>query len=159
MREVIREELGEYPETLWRHFDPEAIASASLAQVHRAEGWDGEQLAVKVCVHMQAWDEMYCVGARQEPATRKIVTGSVKACLCIRCTFICRHGDEIVVQESAAGSSEPKNSTAVVFCVYITCIYLCVCQCNNRQRYHRGGERGGSGGGEGGGAGLKGGGS
>eukprot|EP00903_Cladosiphon_okamuranus_P008941 g8557.t1 len=48
VREVIREELGEYPETLWRSFDPVAIASASLAQVHRAEGWDGEQLAVKV---------------------------------------------------------------------------------------------------------------
>lgn len=45
---MIREELGEYPETLWRSFDPEAIASASLAQVHRAEGWNGEQLAVKV---------------------------------------------------------------------------------------------------------------
>ncbi len=48
VREVIREELGEYPETLWRTFDPVAIASASLAQVHRAEGWNGEQLAVKV---------------------------------------------------------------------------------------------------------------
>ncbi|CAM9903710.1 unnamed protein product [Ectocarpus sp. 4 AP-2014] len=48
VREVIREELGEYPETLWRTFDPKAIASASLAQVHRAEGWNGEQLAVKV---------------------------------------------------------------------------------------------------------------
>lgn len=48
VREVIREELGEYPETLWRSFDPVAIASASLAQVHRAEGWDGQQLAVKV---------------------------------------------------------------------------------------------------------------
>lgn len=48
VREVIREELGEYPETLWRTFDPKAIASASLAQVHKAEGWNGEQLAVKV---------------------------------------------------------------------------------------------------------------
>lgn len=48
VREVIREELGEYPETLWRSFDPKPIASASLAQVHRAVGWDGEELAVKV---------------------------------------------------------------------------------------------------------------
>lgn len=48
VREVIHEELGEYPETLWKIFYPEPIASASLAQVHRAVGWDGEQLAVKV---------------------------------------------------------------------------------------------------------------
>lgn len=48
VREVIREELGLYPEALWRSFDPEPIASASLAQVHRAVGWDGEQLAIKV---------------------------------------------------------------------------------------------------------------
>lgn len=42
------EELGEYPETLWRSFDAVPIASASLAQVHRAVGWNGEQLAIKV---------------------------------------------------------------------------------------------------------------
>lgn len=48
MREVIWEELGEDPETLWRSFDPVPIASASLAQVHRAVGWNGEQLAIKV---------------------------------------------------------------------------------------------------------------
>lgn len=67
MREVIREELGEYPETLWRTFDPEAIASASLAQVHRAEGWDGEQLAVKVGVRQERFAKVFvyvyvCVG-------------------------------------------------------------------------------------------------
>eukprot|EP00904_Undaria_pinnatifida_P013132 jgi/Undpi1/894/HiC_scaffold_10.g04358.m1 len=48
VREVIMEELGEYPETLWRSFDAVPIASASLAQVHRAVGWNGEQLAIKV---------------------------------------------------------------------------------------------------------------
>ncbi|CAN0563837.1 unnamed protein product, partial [Laminaria digitata] len=48
VREVILEELGEYPETLWLGFDPVPIASASLAQVHRAVGWNGEQLAIKV---------------------------------------------------------------------------------------------------------------
>lgn len=48
VREVIREELGQYPETLWKRFDPKPIASASLAQVHRAVGWDGEELAIKV---------------------------------------------------------------------------------------------------------------
>ncbi|CAM9871206.1 unnamed protein product [Ascophyllum nodosum] len=48
VREVIKEELGQYPETLWRSFNPEPIASASLAQVHRAVGWNGEDLAVKV---------------------------------------------------------------------------------------------------------------
>lgn len=55
VRKVIREELGEYPETLWKSFDPEPIASASLAQVHRAVGWDGEQLAVKVRFLLVSW--------------------------------------------------------------------------------------------------------
>lgn len=48
VREVIREELGDFPEKLWKSFDPEPIASASLAQVHRALSWDGVELAVKV---------------------------------------------------------------------------------------------------------------
>lgn len=48
VRQVIREELGEYPEAIWKSFEPEPIASASLAQVHRAVGWDGQELAIKV---------------------------------------------------------------------------------------------------------------
>lgn len=47
VREVIREELGKYPEELWDTFDPKPIASASLAQVHVATK-DGAKLAIKV---------------------------------------------------------------------------------------------------------------
>ncbi|CAM9216254.1 unnamed protein product, partial [Heterosigma akashiwo] len=48
VREVIREELGQYPEEIWARFDPEPIASASLAQVHVAYDNNGRKLAVKV---------------------------------------------------------------------------------------------------------------
>lgn len=49
VRRVLEEELGASPEQLFASFEPEPIASASLAQVHRAtRHGTGEPLAVKV---------------------------------------------------------------------------------------------------------------
>jgi ubiquinone biosynthesis protein len=48
VREVIRQELGDYPERIFRHFDPTPIAAASIGQVHRAVLPTGEPVAVKV---------------------------------------------------------------------------------------------------------------
>jgi predicted unusual protein kinase regulating ubiquinone biosynthesis (AarF/ABC1/UbiB family) len=45
---VIREELGAQPEALFRHFEREAMAAASLGQVHRAVLEDGRAVVVKV---------------------------------------------------------------------------------------------------------------
>ncbi len=45
---IFREELKATPEELYRKFDYEAIASASIGQVHRAELHDGTPVAVKV---------------------------------------------------------------------------------------------------------------
>ena len=45
---VIEEELGEPPQRLFAHWDPEPIAAASLGQVHAARGKDGVEYAVKV---------------------------------------------------------------------------------------------------------------
>lgn len=45
---VIEEELGAPVSALFSHVDPAPIGSASIAQVHRAEGLDGAQLAIKV---------------------------------------------------------------------------------------------------------------
>ncbi len=45
---VIREELGDAPEALFRSFDRTPLAAASLGQVHRAVLHDGRPVAVKV---------------------------------------------------------------------------------------------------------------
>jgi predicted unusual protein kinase regulating ubiquinone biosynthesis (AarF/ABC1/UbiB family) len=48
VRQVLIEELGEPPETRFRHFEQTAFAAASLGQVHRAELPSGEAVVVKV---------------------------------------------------------------------------------------------------------------
>jgi ubiquinone biosynthesis protein len=48
VREVIKEELGAYPEEIYKTFEPEAFAAASTAQVHRATLQDGTAVVVKV---------------------------------------------------------------------------------------------------------------
>ncbi|KAL6782666.1 hypothetical protein ACKKBG_A07645 [Auxenochlorella protothecoides x Auxenochlorella symbiontica] len=45
---IVREDLGAPPEKLFASFSPAPLASASLAQVHEATGFDGRRLAVKV---------------------------------------------------------------------------------------------------------------
>ncbi len=45
---VLRQELGDSWRGLFRSVDPQPIASASIAQVHRAVALDGEQLALKI---------------------------------------------------------------------------------------------------------------
>jgi predicted unusual protein kinase regulating ubiquinone biosynthesis (AarF/ABC1/UbiB family) len=47
-RSIIKKELGDYPENLFAHFDTEAIAAASIGQVHEAELKNGQKVAVKI---------------------------------------------------------------------------------------------------------------
>ena len=48
IRDVIRAELGADPANIFTHFDPQPLASASIAQVHVAELLDGTDVVVKI---------------------------------------------------------------------------------------------------------------
>jgi predicted unusual protein kinase regulating ubiquinone biosynthesis (AarF/ABC1/UbiB family) len=48
VRKRVRDGLGRFPELLFDAFEPEAMAAASLGQVHRARLDDGRRVAVKV---------------------------------------------------------------------------------------------------------------
>ena len=47
-RAQFKSALGKYPEDVFREFDPEPFAAASLGQVHRAITFKGEKVAVKI---------------------------------------------------------------------------------------------------------------
>jgi predicted unusual protein kinase regulating ubiquinone biosynthesis (AarF/ABC1/UbiB family) len=48
VRKIIQNAFNAPPETVFRSFDTDAFAAASLGQVHFAEAWTGETLAVKI---------------------------------------------------------------------------------------------------------------
>jgi predicted unusual protein kinase regulating ubiquinone biosynthesis (AarF/ABC1/UbiB family) len=48
VREIVRQELGRWPEEVFRTFATESFAAASIGQVHRAELHSGESVAVKI---------------------------------------------------------------------------------------------------------------
>lgn len=47
-RSIIKKELGDYPENLFAEFNPEAVAAASIGQVHEARLKSGEKVAIKI---------------------------------------------------------------------------------------------------------------
>lgn len=47
-RSIIKKELGNYPENLFAEFNPEAVAAASIGQVHEACLKSGEKVAIKI---------------------------------------------------------------------------------------------------------------
>ncbi|MGE0823162.1 MAG: ABC1 kinase family protein [Candidatus Binatia bacterium] len=48
IREQVRKELGQYPEQLFKNFEQDAFAAASLGQVHRARLKNGQNVVVKI---------------------------------------------------------------------------------------------------------------
>jgi len=47
-RSIIKKELGDYPEQLFAEFNTDAIAAASIGQVHEARLNDGQKVAIKI---------------------------------------------------------------------------------------------------------------
>ncbi|MEX0769817.1 MAG: AarF/ABC1/UbiB kinase family protein [Balneolaceae bacterium] len=48
VRSIIKRELGKYPEQIFKQFESNALAAASIGQVHRATLNDGRKVAVKI---------------------------------------------------------------------------------------------------------------
>lgn len=48
VRSIIKRELGKYPEQIFEQFETQAVAAASIGQVHRAKLKDGRNAAVKI---------------------------------------------------------------------------------------------------------------
>jgi predicted unusual protein kinase regulating ubiquinone biosynthesis (AarF/ABC1/UbiB family) len=48
VRTIIKQELGDYPENIFADFSLQAIAAASIGQVHRATLKSGEDVAIKI---------------------------------------------------------------------------------------------------------------
>ncbi len=48
IRDQVKAELGAWPDRLFKHFEPEAFAAASLGQVHRARLKNGRDVVVKI---------------------------------------------------------------------------------------------------------------
>lgn len=48
VRSIIRRELGKYPEQIFDKFNSEALAAASIGQVHKARLKDGRPVAIKI---------------------------------------------------------------------------------------------------------------
>ena len=90
MRAQFKGSLGKYPEEVFRSFEPEPFAAASLGQVHWAVTKGGEEVAVKI----------------QYPAMREAIESDFQA---LRAAgFAARltgHLKESVIREARAGDS------------------------------------------------------
>ncbi|HEY3860446.1 MAG TPA: AarF/ABC1/UbiB kinase family protein [Verrucomicrobiae bacterium] len=94
MRAQFKSGLGKYPEELFRSFDPEPFAAASLGQVHWAVTRSGEDVAVKI----------------QYPAMREAIESDFAA---LRAAFaavmLTGHVKETVVREAQRGILEETD--------------------------------------------------
>lgn len=99
--EIIKKETGKSPEEVFRHFEKEPLAAASIAQVHRAQLKDGTNVIVKI----------------QRPGIRKIIEVDIEIMLHLA-DLMERHLEELeghrparIVQEFAQIIGKELNFT------------------------------------------------
>ncbi|MBN1276003.1 MAG: AarF/ABC1/UbiB kinase family protein [Deltaproteobacteria bacterium] len=99
--EIIKKETGKSPEEVFRHFEKEPLAAASIAQVHRAQLKDGTNVIVKI----------------QRPGIRKIIEVDLEIMLHLA-DLMERHLEELeghrpsrIVQEFAQIIGKELNFT------------------------------------------------
>jgi predicted unusual protein kinase regulating ubiquinone biosynthesis (AarF/ABC1/UbiB family) len=94
MRAQFKSALGKYPEEVFRSFEPEPFAAASLGQVHWAVTKNGQEVAVKI----------------QYPAMREAIAGDFRA---LRAAGLMArlsgHLPEAVIQEAQRGVLEETD--------------------------------------------------
>lgn len=75
VRTIIKREFGNYPEQLFAHFEGEALAAASIGQVHLATLASGEKVAVKL-QYPNVRDTIKSDLAMIKPIVSRIVTNT-----------------------------------------------------------------------------------
>ncbi|QNM96235.1 ubiquinone biosynthesis regulatory protein kinase UbiB [Chitinimonas koreensis] len=111
--QVIEQALGKPPQALFKRFDPQPVASASVAQVHVAELHNGRKVAVKVLrpgilpviesdlalLRVMAWlvEKLFADGRRLKP--REVVA-----------EFDRHLHDELDLQREAANASQLRRN-------------------------------------------------